>query len=970
MLIHFKRFGQGGSKYFTNPNPEDAELQEALNSMKLSRQKDSMKQIIASMTIGKDVSKLFPDVVKLIRTKNIELKKLVYLYLINYARVKPDLIFLAVAAFHSDARDGATPLIRGLAIRTMGCIRVPEIVSYLCETLSYCIKDKDAYVRKTAAMCVSKLYQTSPQQVRENGFINILHDCLEDENPIVVANAMTALSEISILSGVNQIKIKSKNLKNILDSLTKANEWAQVQILDALVFYNTKKSTHAEEVIEGVMPRLSHVNQSVVMSAIKVIMKFMDTIEDIEKIKVYCKKLTNSIMSILISYPEIQYILLRSLHAIVIKRPMLLEKEFKYFYVQYNDPIYIKLEKVDILYKLCNKKNYEMIIQEFTSYALTETNAELIRKSIKYIGYVGYKFESSYDLCVRSINKIIDNNNEDAVPECIIVARDLMRKYKSTALDLIKKITLDLINSISDLNAKSAALYIIGEFCEQIPESTEIITFFVNNFSNAEMNLNSKVKLQILNACVKNFLTKPDEGEEIVKDCLQRGAEESENPDVRDRAYIYWRLLEIDPDIAKEMICSEKPSFKFTEHDELDVDTIDDMINNMTNVSACYFKKDKDIINEEDMVVDEEALKEKEEKEKKEKKEENKEKKDKKRKKKKKKKDIEEEQINEADLIGLGGGEELANEEIKPNGDESGKNKNKKQTQNPNLINNDIFDIFNSNNNNGNLNTSAHVPSPNNNLFGLGDILNPQTPSSNQGSQHTVPTSIFENSNQFPTTKVTPCYNQNNIIIYSQFQRSNGLLQLGLYFSEGGKNGSMCNLSLNKNSFGLICAPFSEIRDNIALFPMKNNMNNADRQPPANPFVINASLQIDNNVINIKLIMNISVLYIENAKLVGKPFMDFYTKNQGNNFNSKIYTYPSYDNEEDVKVALEKINILFTAKQGKENPPKSYFSANILGSMPFLIEVFIDNGEVNLKIIANNQSVVALIKESIDSVLN
>ena len=622
MLIHFRRFGQGGSKYFTNPNPEDAELQEALNSMKLSRQKDSMKQIIASMTIGKDVSKLFPDVVKLIRTKNIELKKLVYLYLINYARVKPDLIFLAVAAFHSDAKEGATPLIRGLAIRTMGCIRVPEIVSYLCETLSYCIKDKDAYVRKTAAMCVSKLYQTSPQQVRENGFINILHECLDDENPIVVANAMSALSEISILSGVNQIKIKSKNLKNIIDALSKANEWAQVQILDALVFYNTKKSSHAEEVIEGVMPRLSHVNQSVVMSTIKVIMKFMDCIDDIEKIKTYCKKLTNSIMSVLISYPEIQYILLRSLHAIVLKRPILLEKEFKYFYVQYNDPIYIKLEKVDILYKLCNKKNYEMIIQEFTSYALTETNPELIRKSIRFIGYIGYKFESSYDLCVNCISKIIDNNNEDAVPECIIVARDLMRKYKSTALNLIKKINLDLINSLSDLNAKSAALYIIGEFCEQISESTEIITYFVNNFSNVEMNLNSKVKLQILNACVKNFLTKPDECEEIVKICLQKGAEESENPDVRDRAYIYWRLLEIDPDIAKEMICSEKPAFKFTEHDELDVDTIDDMINNMTNVSACYFKKDKDIINEEDMVVDEEARKEKDEKEKKEKKEE------------------------------------------------------------------------------------------------------------------------------------------------------------------------------------------------------------------------------------------------------------------------------------------------------------------------------------------------------------
>ena len=92
--------------------------------MKLSRQKDSMKQIIASVTIWKDVSKLFQDDVKLIRTKSIELKKLVYLYLINYTQVKPDLIFLAVAAFHSDSKEGAIPLMRGLAIRTMGCIRV------------------------------------------------------------------------------------------------------------------------------------------------------------------------------------------------------------------------------------------------------------------------------------------------------------------------------------------------------------------------------------------------------------------------------------------------------------------------------------------------------------------------------------------------------------------------------------------------------------------------------------------------------------------------------------------------------------------------------------------------------------------------------------------------------------------------------------------------------------------------------
>ena len=957
MIIRFKKFGQGGSKYFTNRNPEDAEIVEALGSLKVAKQKEAMKQIIASMTIGKDVSKLFPNVVKIIRTKNIELKKLVYLYLINYARIKPDLIFLAVASFHSDAKEGETPLIRGLAVRTMGCIRVPEIVSYLCETLSWCIKDKDAYVRKTAALCVSKLYATSPQLVRENGFIDILHECLKDENAIVVANAMSALSEISTLSGVNQLKIKSKNLPHILDSIAKASEWGQVQILDALILYNPKKSSHAEEVIEAVIPRLSHVNQSVVMSAIKVILKFMDLIDDIHKVKNYCKKLTNSIMSILLSYPEIQYVLLRALHAIVVKRPMLLDKEFKYFYIQYNDPIYIKLEKADILYKLCDKKNFEQIIKEFTSYALTETNPELIQKSIRYIGYVGYRFENSLDLCVNCISKIIDNNNEDALPECIIVSRDLMRKYKDTALILIKKLNLDLINSLSDPNAKSAALYIIGEFCEEISQSTEIISYYVNNFSSVEIN--SKIKLQILNAAIKNFVTKPDESEEIVKICLQKAAEESENPDVRDRAYIYWRLLELDPDIAKEMVCGEKPAFKFNNDDELDVDTIDDMINNMTNVSACYFKKEKDIINEEDMVVDQEALDEKAKEEEKEGKKEKKNKKEKK-KKKKKKKEYEEQKINEADLIGLD--DEGVNESIRheePPQTDMNKSMDVKQSKQPNLSD-DLFDIFN--------NQNASMANENLNNFSLFNFAsNEMNNNTNNTQDSNLPKSIFQDVDKYPTTEISSCYNQNDLIICSQFQRSNGQINLGLHFSKGV---SSCKIKINKNSFGIICQSDAKIEGNIAFFSMANNQSNTSGRPPSNPFEIEAELTYNEQQLNIQIKMDILVLLVENAKIVGNPFVQFFNQNKDQSFNNGNYSYPKYNNEDQVKTLLENNNIFFVARQNKANPPASFYSANILGSMIFLVESFLSNGVINIKIIANNKDVIPLIKNAIDSILN
>ena len=77
----------GGSIYFQNSrNAEIAELQDDLNSMKVDQQKEAMKQIIAGMTLGKDVSPLFPYVIKCMRTTNVELKKLIYLYIINYAK--------------------------------------------------------------------------------------------------------------------------------------------------------------------------------------------------------------------------------------------------------------------------------------------------------------------------------------------------------------------------------------------------------------------------------------------------------------------------------------------------------------------------------------------------------------------------------------------------------------------------------------------------------------------------------------------------------------------------------------------------------------------------------------------------------------------------------------------------------------------------------------------------------------------
>lgn len=61
---------------------------------------EAVKKVIAAMTEGKDVSMLFTDVLNCMQTHNLELKKLVYLYVMNYAKSQPDRAILAVNTFH------------------------------------------------------------------------------------------------------------------------------------------------------------------------------------------------------------------------------------------------------------------------------------------------------------------------------------------------------------------------------------------------------------------------------------------------------------------------------------------------------------------------------------------------------------------------------------------------------------------------------------------------------------------------------------------------------------------------------------------------------------------------------------------------------------------------------------------------------------------------------------------------------
>lgn len=86
------------------------------------------------------------------------------------------------------------------------------------------------YVRKTAAVCVAKLYDINAQLVEDQGFLDQLKDLLSDSNPMVVANAVAALSEMNeaSTSGVALIEMNAQTINKLLTALNECTEWGQV----------------------------------------------------------------------------------------------------------------------------------------------------------------------------------------------------------------------------------------------------------------------------------------------------------------------------------------------------------------------------------------------------------------------------------------------------------------------------------------------------------------------------------------------------------------------------------------------------------------------------------------------------------------------------------------------------------------------------------------------------------------------
>ncbi|XP_072517807.1 AP-3 complex subunit beta-1 isoform X2 [Salminus brasiliensis] len=552
----------GGAAFslFSADFKKNEDLKEMLESTKESLKLEAMKRVVGLIARGKNASELFPAVVKNVANKNIELKKLVYVYLVRYAEEQQDLALLSISTFQRALKD-PNQLIRASALRVLSSIRVPIIVPIMMLAIKEAATDLSPYVRKTSAHAIQKLYSLDADQ--KEHLIEVIEKLLKDKSTLVAGSVVMAFEEVC----PERIDLIHKNYRKLCNLLMDVEEWGQVVIINMLTRYartqfvspwredgvfeeNSDKAFYDsdEEKKEGAAqtkPYVMDPDHRLLLRCTKPLLQSRNTAVVMCVAQLYwhlapkheVSIVTKSLVRLLRSHREVQYVVLQNIATMSIQRKGMFEPFMKSFYVRSTDATHIKTLKLEILTNLANEANISTILREFQTYVKSQDKA-FAAATIQAIGRCATNISEITDACLNGLVLLLSNRDETVVAESVVVIKKLLQTQPSQHSDIIKHMA-KLFDNITVPMARASILWLIGEYCEHVPKiAPDVLRKMAKTFTSEE----DIVKLQTVNLAAKLYLTNSKQTKLLTQYILNLGKYD-QNYDIRDRTRFIRQLI-------------------------------------------------------------------------------------------------------------------------------------------------------------------------------------------------------------------------------------------------------------------------------------------------------------------------------------------------------------------------------------------------------------------------------------------
>lgn len=529
----------------------------------------------------------FSSVVKNVASPNIEIKKLVYIYLIHHAEQEPDLALLSINTIQKSLSD-TNPQVRAMALKTMSGIRVPVISQIVSLAIKKGVADMSPVVRKAAALAIPKCYRLDPSQAPQ--LTDYLSTLIGDKQYFVAGAAIAAFMEMC----PDRIDLIHKHYRGLVRKIVDMDEWSQLAMLRLMSFYARKcfprkkqsgsddfYESQAEDIavdpdlrllLNAIRPLLQSRNAGVVVAVTRCYVE-IGTAE-------YVKLAVGPLVALMRGAQDIQQLALYNIVSVCLMRPNDFVKYASHFLVRATDsaPVWeLKLEVLTLIFPHSPPHVKSLILKELEHFS-QGTNKALVQEAVRAIGRCAQSDATTSPRCLKLLLSQITSLDGTLAAESLTVIRHLIQQDPSGHVGTVVRLAKNL-DSATDPQARATIIWLVGEFSGldgQDNIAPDVLRILLKDFGHESeaakrqiVLLGAKVYLHHINRRTEAEKEKAAEDDppqalethpiERLWDYLMLLVRYDTSFDLRDRARMYRSLLAV-PQLATLMLLAPKPA--------------------------------------------------------------------------------------------------------------------------------------------------------------------------------------------------------------------------------------------------------------------------------------------------------------------------------------------------------------------------------------------------------------------------
>jgi vesicle coat complex subunit len=488
----------------------------------------------------------FSHVIKNVASPSLQVKKLVYIYLLQHAEHEPDTALLSINTIQKSLTD-TNPHLRALALRVMSSIRVPVISQIVSLGIKRGSGDMSPYVRRAAALAIPKCYSLDPNT--EPQLLEYLSTLLGDRQYFVAGAAVASFMELC----PDRLDLIHPHYRSLVRKLVDMDEWGQLATLRLMTvyarkcfprrtrkvkkatgnntnnksakstkgFYDSESESEEEEeeeqdmeeivvldpdlelLLKGCQSLLQSRNAAVVIAVARTYL-YLGTLE-------YLSQAIGPLVSLLRSAGGIQHIALYNIVQVCLTHPEPFVKYYTHFLVRSTDAPHIwrlKLELLTLIFPHAQPRLQSLILAELSHFSHSGSlDPALVKESVRAIGRCSQSPATSPQTsarCLKLLLKHIGSADAHLVAESLEVIRHLIQRdpdaHRTTVVRLAKH-----LDAATSPQARASIIWLVGEFAGIDPENNiaaDVLRILVKGFADEA----EPAKLQIVLLAAKVYV--------------------------------------------------------------------------------------------------------------------------------------------------------------------------------------------------------------------------------------------------------------------------------------------------------------------------------------------------------------------------------------------------------------------------------------------------------------------------------